>query len=664
VVAEGPDVSTFEERQNADVTLTATRMYRLGRYEIVAKLGRGGMADAYLAVASGAVEGFRKLVVLKVLHETHAEEQALLDMFTREAKLAARLSHLNIVQTFAVTREDERYCIVMEYLDGVSLSALLKQAHELTLQQRFVLLGTVSRALAGLHYLHEFQDYDGTHLGLVHRDVKPGNIFICYDGQVKVLDFGIAKMATAGRDSTASEIVKGTVQYMAPETLDTSRSVDRRADVFAAGLIAWEITRGRRLWGDLSQLEILRSLATGDLPELDTSVERMLPSRLLDLCHKAIAPDPEKRPPTALALKEELDGFLAEEGIDHRGEVLGALVGRMMGGVRERRAAMIRKRLKELVDGEPLRDSNPTFSLSGGRNGRTDTQPSTYVVPSKSKSRPVLIGAALVAAVGVGGVSVALVRTRDSGPTHETSTPNPEAAASTAPVRFTVRVSAQPAETILFLDGRALPTNPVEFEGSKFAPPSVLVAKAPGYEDKVLALQLNEPAEILVELVPSAKPRARAKPESNLGMLEISSEPPGTVLVDGERVGTSPLVLALPSGEHVITIESETHAPWSDDLRVAGGKTSRVHVDLRDPEKRQKRSSSRTKPVRRPTEPEPIPFPALPRSSPVPVVVAVPPAPTFERLAKADEDEPESNEFKKLERKQLKDLKQLKEFEP
>src|SRR2546421_6665125 len=183
-----------------------------GRYRILATLGRGGMADVYLGAATGPA-GFNKLVVVKKLRNG-SEDPSLVEMFLDEARLAARFNHPNIVHTYEVDESPDGYLLVMEYLEGQSLRRLAKAIR--SREGRFdpaLASYLVAEALEGLHYVHEMRDYDGSPLGIVHRDVSPQNMFVTYDGRVKVLDFGIAKGALNVSD-TQSGVLKGKLSYM------------------------------------------------------------------------------------------------------------------------------------------------------------------------------------------------------------------------------------------------------------------------------------------------------------------------------------------------------------------------------------------------------------------------------------------------------------------
>jgi serine/threonine-protein kinase len=216
-----------------------------GRYRIVLPLGQGGTSDVYLAIADGP-GGFRKLAVLKMLRKSLSADAELRAMFLDEARLAARLHHPNVVQTYEVLEEPGGPVIVMEYLDGQPLSELIVRGREQSAFPFAMQLAVLIDALAGLHAAHELVDFDGTPLGVVHRDVSPHNLFVTVEGQTKVLDFGIAKLA---RSLVETEVgtTKGKLRYMAPEQIAGGK-LDRRADVYAAGVMLWEALCGERMW--------------------------------------------------------------------------------------------------------------------------------------------------------------------------------------------------------------------------------------------------------------------------------------------------------------------------------------------------------------------------------------------------------------------------------
>jgi serine/threonine-protein kinase len=263
------------------------------------------MAEVFLAVAMGKA-GFSKLQVLKRLRPNLAEDAELCDMFLDEARLAARLNHKNVVQTNEVDLVDGHYFMAMEYLDGQPFHRVLSRAHRLA---RPIPLPAVSRilceALNGLHYAHDLADYDGTPLGIVHRDVSPQNVFVTYDGQVKIVDFGIAKAARRVVE-TQTGVIKGKVSYMAPEqAFSSSADIDRRADIFSVGVILWEVLAGRRLWQGLGDPQIIAALIhavpgiRGVKPDVDPELARIV--------DRALALSRDDRYPTAAALRADLE---------------------------------------------------------------------------------------------------------------------------------------------------------------------------------------------------------------------------------------------------------------------------------------------------------------------------------------------------------------------
>ena len=278
----------------------------LGKFKLIAELGRGGMSEVYLAVIAGPA-GFNKLVVVKLIKGELAEDPDFISMFLEEARLSARLSHPNVVQTNEVGEFGGRYYIAMEYLEGQAYSRIL---HRLGRDRGLPLgmsLRTLSDVLQGLHYAHELPDFDGSALGVVHRDVTPHNVFITYDGQVKVVDFGIAKAMNSSHE-TRTGMLKGKVGYMAPEQARGER-VDRRADIFSVGVMLWEAAVGKRLWKGLNEVQILHQLLSGDIPS-PRSMRPDISSQLEAIIMKAVASDREKRHATAMELQGELEDLM------------------------------------------------------------------------------------------------------------------------------------------------------------------------------------------------------------------------------------------------------------------------------------------------------------------------------------------------------------------
>ncbi len=294
----------------------------LGKYRLVATLGQGGMGTVYLALATG-VGQFRKLLVVKELLPDLTRKEGFIEMFLDEARLAARLDHPNVVQTFEAGNDAGRYFLAMEYLDGQPLSALLERLKDRGGLPLHIHLQILTEVLAGLHYAHELHDYDGSSLHVVHRDVSPQNVFITYHGQVKVVDFGVAKAANASA-LTHPGVFKGKFGYAAPEQI-MGRPVDPRADVFAVGVMMWQAIAGKRFSATVPTPESFRTRATGGEPRIGQVVPDVDPL-LADICDNALALDPDDR----LRSAEEFYNDLVDYQILTRSRVEPAQIAQLM----------------------------------------------------------------------------------------------------------------------------------------------------------------------------------------------------------------------------------------------------------------------------------------------------------------------------------------------
>lgn len=288
------------------------RPRQLGRYELLRHLASGGMARVYLARVTGP-GGFARHVVVKTIPEERRDDDAFVTMFLDEARLVATLHHQHIAQVFEVGRADDgTYFLAMEYVHGETVRHLLEAATKRRTPLAIDLgLSITCAAAAGLHHAHERRDLDGTPLGIVHRDVSPSNVILGFDGSVKLIDFGIAK-AHVRSTETAIGFVKGKAGYMAPEQARGER-VDRRSDVFALGVLAYELTTQTRAFHGPSQFETIRRTIHG---EIDPPSRRVAgyPAALEDVVMTALASDPDDRFQDAEAMRVALDQIARELG--------------------------------------------------------------------------------------------------------------------------------------------------------------------------------------------------------------------------------------------------------------------------------------------------------------------------------------------------------------
>jgi len=482
----------------------------LGKYRLLAELGRGGMSKVYLAMARGPA-GFNKLVVIKQIRAHLSEDPDFVTMFLDEARLAARLNHPNVVQTNEVGQEDETYFIAMEYLEGQTLNRILtKIGPQLGLA---IQLRTMSEALRGLHYAHEIKDFDGTPLGVVHRDVSPHNVIVTYSGEVKVVDFGIAKALNSSTE-TQTGVIKGKVAYMAPEQAMADK-VDRRADVFSAGVCLWQIAAGVRMFRGQADVVIIQRLMSGDIPAIRDHAPDIDPA-FEAIIQKALAPNKDDRYATADELRKAVDAF-AETLTDRRGpRDLGQILSEVFASDRQRITAVVEEQMKlapESIARLPSIDA-PVTEASQPSHGGTGTSPSatgsgpnssrSLVSISSSSSTPEGTAAitvhsthvsalgparsrrplfAIAAGVGALIAVVAFFFLRERSPSAQGAPAPTDAAAIPS---YTLRISSTPPGATVREGDHVLGQTPLSITVPSGSPPRSFVALMDGYEAKTL----------------------------------------------------------------------------------------------------------------------------------------------------------------------------------
>ena len=305
-----------------------------GKYEVLARLATGGAASIFLARQPGAA-GFNKLVCLKTLLPERASDQDFVRMFLDEARLAARLHHPNCVQIYDLGRVDDVYYISMEYIFGETLWNLLTTVTRLkTPLPPTHVAAIIANVCEGLHHAHELKDKTGRALNLVHRDVSPQNVMVSFEGQTKVVDFGIAKAET-DRPPTVAGIVKGKFSYMSPEQI-TGNPVDRRSDIYSLGIVMFECLASRRLYRGDSPEEIARLILEHRAPRLRDVVPDV-PHPLDDICARALARQPHRRFQSAQAMGAAIREYLESVRFATSATVISRLMADRFGDVVTRR---------------------------------------------------------------------------------------------------------------------------------------------------------------------------------------------------------------------------------------------------------------------------------------------------------------------------------------
>jgi eukaryotic-like serine/threonine-protein kinase len=592
-----------------------------GRYRILAELGRGGMANVYLAVARGPI-GFNKLCVLKALRGSLADEPEAVAMFVNEARLAARLNHANVVQTYEVVEDGGRHLMVMEYLEGQSLAEIFGRCETQAKERRLPLamhLQILTSTLAGLHYAHELADFDGRPLGIVHRDVSPHNALVCFDGHVKVLDFGIAKVLAGSTTATKTGVIKGKVRYMAPEQM-AGEAVDRRADIFGVGVMLWEAIAGVHIWKGMIDNAVIAAISRGDIPA-PRSRDSDVPANLVAICKKAMSFDRADRYATAAEMEAELDAELRRLGGPIKAGDIGAFVSELFAARRERTKATLEAAMRgDFVPGE---DELPLLRSDMHRTGDTRT---SAVLASNERSRKRRVGFFappwLLAVLGVVALALATLVTVGS---FRALAPRGGATVSPAVQVATSKVSvrATPPDATILLDGAAV-GNPFLGTFTRDATEHHLRIARAGYASSNRLVRFDEgeigldvsleplpadeapsapppsalspsppPNERPETLPPSKSPPKldvrKAPPSSSTattvggGFLTLDTYPWTRVSEDGRDLGVTPLVhLALPAGAHMLTLENRDQGiKQSYAVTVPAGETVSKRLELK-----------------------------------------------------------------------------------
>lgn len=295
-----------------------------GKYTLLRKLATGGMAEVFLARADGPM-GFAKKCVVKRILPHFSDDQRFVDMFLAEARLAAQLSHPNLVQIFDFGEANGQYYLAMEYIDGPNLRTLnLAARKQLGPIPLALVAQIIASATEGLHFAHELRDDQGTFLNLVHRDISPDNILVSRSGTVKVVDFGIAKASSQPR-LTKSGMVKGKMAYMAPEQLARD-PLDRRADLFALGIVFYELVTGAMPFDSTSEISIIQAIMSLRPLDLVTMHRADCPRELERIVAKCLEKDRERRYATCVELQVDLEHFSRSSGTSAGSREISALV--------------------------------------------------------------------------------------------------------------------------------------------------------------------------------------------------------------------------------------------------------------------------------------------------------------------------------------------------
>jgi serine/threonine protein kinase len=587
-------MSRREERDDDLEAVEPSRGATLGKYQLLAVLGRGGMADVFLALSRGPM-GFNKLVVVKRLRSSLSDDRTFRNMFLDEARIAARLNHANVVQTHEVGEVDGSYFIAMEFLEGQSLNKIIR-----ALSKRGDFLPPtmcariVSDALAGLHYAHELKDFDGTPLSIIHRDVSPHNVFVTYDGSVKMVDFGIAKAALSSVQTEVG-VLKGKVAYMSPEQA-AGGDIDARADVFAMGIVLWEFVAQKRLMTGDSAAATLHRLLTSPIPKV-TSVRPDVPPELEGIIEKALEKDAKRRFGSALEMRDALEAFITHEGKTVRQEEIGRELATLFEGVREAVQKQIQIHMEGITeiplhdDREPAPGSRtgasaklPMLGVSGGSGSGVVSAFST----PQDTSTPSATGSARATAEGKRGVALWLMLAALVGGVAVI-------AFSMGRNRAATTVADEPPTEFTGASPSSSPP-PAPATTPKAPEPSAAAAEVPAPQGDSTSASTRRTPGTRGPSSPSPRHATTPAPagaaagvagaadeSTGDGFLTLDTYPWTQVSENGKSLGTTPLVrIALSPGNHTFSLENpEQGLKQSYSVTIKSGETVSRRLGLK-----------------------------------------------------------------------------------
>lgn len=481
---------------------------RLGRYDVGVRLAAGGTASVYLARLSGP-HSFERLVALKIIHDHLLDEPEFIDMFLDEANLASRLSHPNIVHVYELAREDDVLFLAMEYLHGQPLSRLYKRANERGVRLPYDVVAWVGAESAeGLHHAHELADDDGTRLGLVHRDVSPQNIFITYDGQVKVVDFGIAR-AEGRIAKTALGKIKGKFSYMSPEQAQ-GQDIDHRADLFALGATVYEVATGERLFKGEDELDTLRKVVSCEVPDPREKRDDF-PAELHDIMAKALAPALDARYADGQQFASDLRSFIASRGQPQLRDRLSQLMNELFAderALKERAIVELRQRgLEPAESTAAVTQSEPPDETRLA----SEVDSAARAPARRSPVLAVLGGMAVVGLIAVGLAAVVL-----RGP-DAASAEGPSPAAQPAPpeaVSIEVTVEPELDDAVVTIGGVVVSERPARLQVKRGGTAVAVAVSAPGYQPAKMDVVPDRDRAVLVPLRQAEPEPAASAPTS------------------------------------------------------------------------------------------------------------------------------------------------------
>ncbi len=555
---------------------------RFGKYTLLHQLATGGMAELFLALHR-SVAGFEKLVVIKRILPSMNNDQAFIDMLLHEARIAATLSHPNIVQIFDVGFHEGTYYIAMEHIHGEDLRGIVRQMKKRAMTD-FPLehaLGIVLGVCAGLDYAHDRRALDNTPLNIVHRDISPQNVLLTFEGDVKVVDFGIAKSGTSVGEDTRSGRLKGKVPYMSPEQA-RGEPVDWRSDIFSAGIVLFELTTGKRLFKGANELETLRLICEREYPA-PSQIRPGYPARLEQIVMRALAKDRQARYQRARDMQADLEAYIREERLGVSNLAMGRWMRTLFADRLAQQNSTLQdiKQLADVIAAQASHESGTFDSVDMSSHSDYSAWPSapgaarTVTDAGLSRTRPLMIAGAIALAMSlVGAGSYFVVRQAKANAVAAVSS------AAAQPVRDnpaaaqgTLRIVTRPADASVWING------------------ALRAEKTPTTIDKLprgaeLSIELTKEGFAPLRrtiLLTDANPDGVIDADMSKGAvtLEVVSTTPGVkIFVDDKAMDGLRADGLAPNEEHRVLVTADGYSPKAAVFTAAANETRTLTLNL------------------------------------------------------------------------------------
>jgi serine/threonine protein kinase len=538
---------------------------RLGNYLLVERLNQGGMADVFLAKTFG-YSGADQIVALKCIRPEIAEDPAFIRMFVDEAKLAALLDHANIAQTYELGHIDSTYFISMEWVIGRDLRAVIDRARARTVDvPTSVILQVIACVCEGLDYAHRKTDPAGTPLNIVHRDVSPHNILVSYSGEVKLIDFGIAKASTQVTLSQ-SGVLKGKHGYMSPEQV-RGVPVDRRSDIFATGVLFWEMLTSERLFPGSSDFSVLEKVRHAEVYP-PTLIKPATHPEIEGVILRALAREPDQRFPSASDMRDAIVEIILKRCGHPSQREVARLMHHLFASEHEESQQMLERarRYVEMPDDAPPLTPGQSSIERAARREQNEGTALTVETPADVAGSPVQS-----AAVAPKSTEAATEDTPITAPEPATPTELTSSKAEDTPI--TAPEPATPTEL------NSSPDRAAGLGKARLLTPLPSASRRRRFMNAMIVL-----VTIVVGtgMVISSWYWTRSDPGTKHGGVVILSVPEGAqVLIDGVQVGLTPFSsFTVSEGEHAIAVHLAGHRSERRHVQIVARRVVRISVDL------------------------------------------------------------------------------------